>query len=98
VNLDQECALALSQLKNTLRLDGLKEISDGVAEALARHSRGGLSLNGLERISDKAAHFLGNKKGIWLRLGNARRISAKALEYLKHFKGQIKLPKFRDPE
>ena len=98
VNLDQECALALSQLKNTLRLDGLKEISDEVAEALARHSRGGLSLNGLERISDKAAHFLGNKKGVWLRLGNARRISARALEYLKHFKGQIKLPKFRDPE
>ncbi len=98
VDIDFECAQAFAKLPNTLRMDGLKEISDSVAEALAKHVKGGLSLNGLEVISDGAAEALSKKKGPWLRLGNLKRLSSKALGSLKKFKGNIKLPKFRDPD
>jgi hypothetical protein len=46
-----------------LSLNGLKSLTDEVAQALAGHVGGKLSLNGLTKVSDTAADALGRHKG-----------------------------------
>ena len=72
-----------------LSLNGLKEISSAVAEALEGHTYR-LELNGLESISDEVAEILSRHEGD-LGLDGVRELSSRAAEHLSRHDGECGL-------
>jgi hypothetical protein len=74
-------------LRDSLNLNGLAELSDVAAESLAKHE-GKLGLNGLTELSDAAAESLSRVQG-GLSLDGLETISAQGAKFLLNAKGEV---------
>jgi hypothetical protein len=88
--LNEKAARHLSKIKSPLYIEGLKQISVDVANALALHHGGMLALNSIEEISIEVADALLKHKG-HLSLSGITSLSPQVAEYLGSHNGKIDL-------
>ena len=88
--LKPEAAKVLAKCQGDLWLEGLTELTNQVAEALAKHDVGFLYLIGLAEMTDKTAEALAKHQG-GLDLGGLTELSDTAAEALAKHQGELSL-------